>query len=123
VAGDQIVGTCAGHQIPGPSGAPAPAPPLPFAAPLLLGLAATVLIGGKPAAVVGSNGLNTPPHVGLHASDPYLTPTFQQGTVAVGSSTVLFEGKGAASATATCTCCIGGPGTITATGTPVLVGG
>ena len=116
------MGVCAGHQIPTPSGAPAPAPPMPFSAPITLGLAPTVLIGGKPAAVIGSSGINVPPHVGLHASDPFLVPTMQQGTVVAGSMTVLFEGKGAASTAATCTCCIGVPGTIVASGVTVLVG-
>ncbi|PZS32181.1 MAG: hypothetical protein DLM59_08615, partial [Pseudonocardiales bacterium] len=67
VAGDQVTGTCAIHQIPNPaSGAPQPGPPFPFSAPLTLGLATRTLIAGKPAVVVGASGLNTPPHVGLH---------------------------------------------------------
>ena len=57
---------------------------MPFSAPLTLGLTTTVLIGGKPAAVVGSSGLNTPPHVGLHASDPFMVPTMQEGRVVAG---------------------------------------
>ena len=70
VMGDRITGLCPNHLIPGPLGAPVPSPPLPFSAPLLLGLVSTVLIGGKPAAVMNSSGLNTPPHVGLHPADP-----------------------------------------------------
>ena len=46
--------------------------------------APTVLIGGKPAAVMGSRA-STPPHVGLHPSDPLMVPTVQQGTVVAGS--------------------------------------
>ncbi len=71
VMNDRITGMCAIHQIPNPpSGAPQPGPPMPFSAPLLQGLEASVLIAGQPAAVLGSSGMNTPPHVGLHASDP-----------------------------------------------------
>ena len=83
VMGDRITGTCAVHQIPNPaSGVPQPSPPLPFSAPLLTGLSTSVVIGGKPAAVVGSSGYNTPPHVGLHVSDPFVVPTLQEGRVA-----------------------------------------
>lgn len=123
VMGDQIQAVCVGHQIPAALGAPAPGPPMPFSSPLALGLAATVLIGGKPAAVMGSTGLNVPPHVGLHATDPFMLPNLQEGRVTVASTTVLIEGKGAASASSTCLCCIGMPGTLVATGASVLVGG
>lgn len=95
VANDQIVGICAGHLIPGPSGA-MPAPPLPYAAPLTKGLAKTVEIGGKKAAVKGSAGTNRPPHPGLHASDPCQQGRSQEGKVMVGSSTVFFDNKAAA---------------------------
>ncbi len=65
--GDKITGQCPNHLMPNPAtGAPQPSPPLPFSAPLTMGTVATVLIGGKPAAVAGSSGLNVPPHVGLH---------------------------------------------------------
>jgi uncharacterized Zn-binding protein involved in type VI secretion len=95
VMGDKIQGQCAIHQIPNPaSGAPQPSPaPMPFSAPLLMGLEPTVTIGGKAVAVIGSQGMNTPPHVGLHASDPFMVPTTQQGTVLTGSPTVMAGGK------------------------------
>ena len=81
VMGDKVTGTCAVHQIPNPAtGAPQPGPPMPFAAPLVQSLSTTVLIGGKPAAVVGSSGVNTPPHVGLHPADPFMVPTAQIAT-------------------------------------------
>jgi uncharacterized Zn-binding protein involved in type VI secretion len=100
VAGDMITGACPIHQIPNPaSGVPQPAPPMPFSAPLSQGLATKVLIGGKPAAVVGSSGINSTPHVGLHASDPFLVPTQQVGRITGPSPTVLFEGKPAAKPT------------------------
>lgn len=124
VLGDRITGSCVGHQIPSPpSGNPGPAPPLPFSAPLAQGLAARVLIGGKPAAVVGSSGVNTPPHVGLHPSDPFVAPPTQQGRIVGGSSSVLFEGKPAARTGASCTIDFGLPGTVTGSVTSVLIGG
>jgi uncharacterized Zn-binding protein involved in type VI secretion len=124
VMGDRIMGTCMGHQVPGPpTGNPIPAPPMPFSAPLLTGLATKVLIGGKPAAVVGSSGMNTPPHVGLHASDPFLAPPSQQGRVVAGSATVLIEGKPAAKTGGQCLICLGLPGQLVGTAATVLIGG
>ena len=58
--GDRVTGICPNHTVGGPR---APAGPLPFSAPLTLGLVPTVLIGGKPAAVMGASGYNTPPHI------------------------------------------------------------
>jgi len=121
VMGDQVQGVCAIHQIPSPVGNPMPGPPMPFSAPLTTGLCTTVLIGGRPAAVLGSSGVNTPPHVGLHASDPFLAPPLQVGRVMSGSPTVLFGGQPAASAAATATCCMT-PGTLVPSTTTVLVG-
>lgn len=121
VQNDRIVGQCPIHQIPSPSGAPQPSPPLPFSAPLTLGLATNVQIGGKPAAVLGSSGYNSPAHAGLHASDPYMVAMVQVGRVATGSSTVLIEGKPAATAQSACTCCVT-PGQLVATVTTVLIG-
>jgi uncharacterized Zn-binding protein involved in type VI secretion len=120
VMGDKITGMCAIHQIPTPSGAPTLGPPMPFSAPLLQGLEATVTIGGKPVAVMGASGYNTPPHVGLHASDPYLAPPMQVGRVVSGSTSVLAGGKPVATAQSTCTCCAT-PGMLAATATTVLV--
>ncbi len=120
--GDRVMATCAGHQMPNPaSGAPQPAPPLPFSAPLTTGCDATVLIGGKPAAVVGSSGANTPPHVGLHASDPCMVPTAQQATVSTGSTSVLIGGKPAARTGSSATVCFGAPGQVTGTAATVLI--
>ena len=122
VQGDRITGTCGAHQVPNPaSGAPQPGPPMPFSAPVTLGLEMTVQIGGKPAAVVGSNGVCTPPQVGLHATDPHFTPSTQIGTVTVGSPTVQFGGKPAARSGSSCTICFGAPGTITGTAATVQI--
>lgn len=121
VMGDQVQGICAIHQVPSPVGNPMPGPPMPFAAPLTVGLCQTVLIGGQPAAVLGASGYNTPPHVGLHASDPFLAPPVQVGRVVSGSPTVTFGGQPAASASASATCCMT-PGTLVPSVMTVLVG-
>jgi uncharacterized Zn-binding protein involved in type VI secretion len=123
VMGDKVMGMCVGHLVPSPVGAPMPAPaPLPVSAPLTMGLSTTVQIGGKPAAIVGSSGYNTPPHVGLHPSDPKLVPVTQEAKVAVGSSTVLFDGQGAAYTGCTVTACIAPTAAVVGTGATVLVG-
>lgn len=122
VQGDQITGQCPNHLVPNPTtGAPQPSPPLPFSAPLTVGVIATVLIGGKPAAVLGSSGLDTPPHVGLHPADPYFAPATQVGRVVSGSPTVLIGGQPAATAQSACTCCLA-PGSLVPTVTTVLIG-
>jgi len=94
VMGDKVTGSCAIHQIPNPaSGAPQPGPPFPFSAPITIGTVPTVTIGGKPAAVVGCSGMNTPPHVGLHPSDPYMAPPQQVGRIVSGSPTVTIGNR------------------------------
>jgi uncharacterized Zn-binding protein involved in type VI secretion len=120
VMGDRITGTCPSHMIPSASGAPAPAGPLPFNAPITMSTVATVMIGGKPAAVVGSQGLNTPPHPGI-VDPPFAAPPMQMGRIVAGSPSVLIGGQPAASATSTCTCCVA-PGTLVPSVTTVLIG-
>lgn len=120
-ANDRITGQCAGHQVPAPNGSPMPSPsPLPFSAPLIRGLATSVMVQGSPAAVEGSSGYNTPPHVGLHPSDPNLVPTTQEGKVTRGSSTVFFGGKAAAYSGCQTQICLG-PGQITGSASTVLI--
>jgi uncharacterized Zn-binding protein involved in type VI secretion len=123
VMNDRIMATCAIHQVPSPTGAPMPSPaPLPFSAPLTMGLATTVTIGGKPAAVQGSNGMNTPPHVGLHASDPFMVPTMQVGRVMAGSGTVFADGKPMAYTGCTVIACNNLPAQVAGSAATVLVG-
>lgn len=94
---------------------------MPFSAPLTLGLCPTVLIGGKPAAVVGASGYNTPPHVGLHPADPFMVPVMQVGLVTSGSPTVTFGGQPAVNASASATCCAS-PGSLVPSVMTVTVG-
>lgn len=121
VMGDQVTGLCPNHLIPGPLGVPTPSPPLPFSAPLTVGTVATVMIGGKPAAVMGASGFNTPPHVGLHPADPFLAPPMQKAQVLSGSPTVMIGGRPAATAQSQCTCCLV-PGSLVPSVATVLIG-
>jgi uncharacterized Zn-binding protein involved in type VI secretion len=123
VMGDRVTGICPVHQIPNPAafGAPTPGPPMPFSAPLLLDLVPTVMIGGKPSAVLGSSGFNTPPHVGLHISDPFFAPPVQVGRVITGSVTVLIGGKPAATTQSQSMMCTT-PGTLVPSVMNVLIG-
>ncbi len=120
VMGDRITGICPNHLIPGPLGVPVPAGPLPFSAPVVVGVVPTVLITGKAAVTATCSGLNTPPHVGLHPSDPFLGPPVQIGRVLVGSPTVLAGGKPLARLGSSVTCCVA-PGVLAASASTVLV--
>lgn len=123
VMGDQITGQCAIHLMPNPaSGVPQPSPPLPFTAPIIEETVETVLICGKPAAVLGSSGYCTPPHVGLHPTDPFMVPVAQRGQVVMGSATVLIGGQPAASQMSQCVACGGLPANLSASAATVLIG-
>ncbi|SCL35140.1 Zn-binding Pro-Ala-Ala-Arg (PAAR) domain-containing protein, incolved in TypeVI secretion [Micromonospora pallida] len=93
--GDKVVGNDT-HIIMVPSpGGPVPTPtPMPFAGTITTGCSTDVLIEGKPAAVVGSGAVNSPPHV--PTGGPFQVPPTNQGTVLAGSPTVLINGKPAA---------------------------
>jgi uncharacterized Zn-binding protein involved in type VI secretion len=126
VQGDVIQGSCqpGTHQMPNPSsGAPQPNPsPLPFVGRIESGLVASVTIGGRPVAVVGSSADNKPLHIGLHPSDrTQVNPKLQVGKVTSGSPTVTFGGKPAATSQSQCSIC-GGTATIRTTVTNVTVG-
>jgi uncharacterized Zn-binding protein involved in type VI secretion len=80
--------------IPTPGG-PVPTPlPHPFMGQLDGALSSDVMIDGKPAAVVGSTATNMPSHI--PNGGPFQSPPKNQGTVKLGSNTVLINGKGAA---------------------------
>lgn len=124
VSGDQVDAVCSLHLMPNPAtGVPQPSPPLPFAAPITLGVCATVLVCGVPAAVVGASGLCTPPHVGLHPADPFFAPPAQQAVITAGSSSVLLGGVPAARTGDSATCCGQPTGVLVGSAATVLIGG
>lgn len=121
VMGDTILGPCPNHLIPGPLGVPTPAGAMPFSGKILLNTVPTVLIAGKPAAVLGSQALNAPPHVGLHPADPFMVPLMQKGTIMGASPTVLIGGKPAAKPTPPPMLCAV-PGQVIGSAATVLIG-
>jgi len=102
--GDKIVGTDT-HIIMVPSpGGPVPTPtPLPFNGTLTTNLCMTVFIEGMPAATVGSEAINIPPHI--PPGGPFQKPPSNKGTVMVGSTSVFICGKAAARAGDTAMTC------------------
>ncbi|MCP9213154.1 PAAR domain-containing protein [Streptomyces sp. NEAU-Y11] len=93
--GDRIVGVDT-HTVLVPSpGGPVETPmPFPFSGTLADGCCQTVLIGGRPAATVGSTACNTPPHIPPIGT--FKAPPQNKGSVSRGSSTVFIGGKAAA---------------------------
>jgi len=123
--GDRVIATDT-HivMIPSPGG-PIPTPlPHPFVGQLDGSLSGDVNIEGKAAAVQGSTATNTPAHV--PQGGPFQKPPSNKGTIQLGSTTVLINGKPAArngDKTMTCNDPADLPvGTVVAAGT-VLVGG
>jgi uncharacterized Zn-binding protein involved in type VI secretion len=93
--GDKVLGNDI-HiiMIPSPGG-PVPTPtPMPFTGTITGGCSPDVLIEGKPAAVTGSTVTNAPAH--LPTGGPFQIPPTNQGTILVGSATVLINNKPAA---------------------------
>ena len=119
--GDPVTGTDT-HIVLVPSpGGPVPTPtPLPFVGTITGGCSADVMINGQPAATVGSTATNNPPHIAPNG--PFQIPHTNQGTVTMGSPTVMINNKPAArvgDSVQTCndpvpapTCTIQGAGTV-----------
>jgi uncharacterized Zn-binding protein involved in type VI secretion len=122
--GDKVVGEDT-HIVMVPSpGGPVPTPqPFPFDGTITSGCVTSVLIGGQPAAVVGSIAVNEPPHIPTNGT--FQVPPTNQATIIKGSTTVLIGSKPAARNNDKAnTCNDPAPlpeGTIVATGT-VLIG-
>ena len=112
--------------IPSPVGAPVPTPlPHPFNGTIDSGCATNVLIGGKPAATVGSGATNTPPHI--PQGGPFSVPPTNRGTIMTGSMTVMIGGKPAARMGDTAVTCddvapTAPKGQVVGTGMTVLIG-
>ncbi|WP_424358891.1 PAAR domain-containing protein [Methanocella sp. MCL-LM] len=120
--GDQITGLDTHiYMIPAAAGAPVPTPlPSPFAGMINGGCSTDVNIEGKPAATVGSTAVNNPPH--MPQGGPFQVPPTNQGTIIMGSSTVMINGKPAARAGDTANTCndptgVAPVGTVVAAGT------
>jgi uncharacterized Zn-binding protein involved in type VI secretion len=94
--GDKITATDT-HIVMVPSpGGPVPTPtPLPFVGTITGNCSPNVLIGGKPAATVGSTATNTPPHI-VPPPTTFQIPPTNLGTIIMGSATVLINNKPAA---------------------------
>jgi uncharacterized Zn-binding protein involved in type VI secretion len=93
--GDKVVGTDI-HiiMIPSPGG-PVPTPlPHPFTGTITGACSPNVLIGGMPAATLGSTATNMPPHI--PQGGPFQLPPTNTGIVMKGSATVLINNKPAA---------------------------
>jgi len=130
VLGDKAPGVCT-HivAVPAPPAPPVPTPlPHPYVGTVLIGCEVTVLIGNKPATVLGSGLQNVPPHIPTPPGTAPVVPPTNDGKVIMGSATVLIGGKPAArvgdqvlgctNSLPPCMATIAGPGIPT-----VLVGG
>ncbi|MEM1033436.1 MAG: PAAR domain-containing protein [Myxococcota bacterium] len=111
--------------VPSPAG-PVPTPtPMPFKGTLGDALATSVQVEDEAAAVVGSKAKNDPPHLPIGGTS-FQTPPSDEGTVQLGSSTVLFEDQGAArmgDTAITCNDPVDKPGgKVITTGATVLAG-
>ena len=92
--GDRIVGTDVHIVLVSTPFGTIPTPtPSPFDGQIVDG-APTVLIEGRPAAVVGSTAVNTIPHI--PAGGSFANPPQNRGTVTFGSTSVLIGGRPAA---------------------------
>lgn len=105
---------------------PKPQPlPHPFSGIINGSLSTDVKIMGMPAATVGSTADNTPPHIPTPPGTSFQTPPANKGTIQIGSSTVMINGKPAArngDTALTCNDPVDLPvGTVIAVGT-VLIG-
>lgn len=102
--GDKVIGNDT-HIVMVPSpGGPVPTPmTLPFNGTITGACSTNVMIENLPAAVVGSTATNTPPHI--PPGGTFQVPPTNQGTVVMGSGTVMINGKPAARAGDTVNTC------------------
>lgn len=111
--------------IPSPGGpVPTPVPGHPFNGIINGNLSVDVKIMGLPAATLGSTANNQPPHIPM--GGPFQIPPTNQGTIIMGSATVMINSKPAArNGDKANTCNDPAPlpvGTVIAVGT-VMIGG
>ena len=106
IQGNRITGTCPNHLVPSGTGTAPAAPPVSnFSAPVLSNVVATVLIGGKPAAVATSWGYNNPSHPGI-VDGAFASPSSQIGRIVTGSPSVFIGRHAAATTSSQAHCCL-----------------
>jgi uncharacterized Zn-binding protein involved in type VI secretion len=102
--GDRVVGLDQHIVLISSPGGPIPtALPLPFSGPLSQDLCSTVAVDNAPAATVGSQATNTPPHIPV--GGPFQKPPSNQATVKAGSSTVFAGNRAIARCNDSVECC------------------
>jgi uncharacterized Zn-binding protein involved in type VI secretion len=83
--------------VPSPGGpVPTPLPGHVFSGTLTSGASTDVLVDGLPAAIVGTEATNSPPHVPVPPGTSFVSTPSNSGTVSQGSSSVSISGKAAA---------------------------
>ena len=92
--GDQVVAVDT-HIVITPVGAPVPLPH-PFTGIIGGGLSTNVNIMGRPAATTDSTADNSPPHIPTPPGVSFQKPPSNRATIAIGSATVMINGKPAA---------------------------
>ena len=79
------------------AGGPVPTPlPHPFNGIIDGNLSRNVMVMGMPAATVGSTASNTPPHFPTPPGTAFQIPPTNQGTIMIGSPTVMINSRQAA---------------------------
>ncbi len=131
--GDKAIGQCIHvyqSTTPSPVGpVPTPVPlTLPFQGVITAGCSTNVLIGGKPAALMGCTCINTPPHPpagGAATPGPPVPLATNVATVIIGSVTVLVNNKPVVRTgdKALGTGCALVPAIVMGTATTVIIGG
>ena len=91
--GDRVSGVCS-HMIQPPgTSPPVMTPGHIFNGIISSGLSTDVFIEGRPAAVVGSEASNTPPHIPIGGTFVNMPLVTNRATITMGSPTVLINGK------------------------------
>jgi uncharacterized Zn-binding protein involved in type VI secretion len=92
--GDRIVATDT-HivLVPSVTGATPTPLPHPFSGTISGNVSPNVRINGRPAALVGSTAVNSPPHTPTPPGTGFQTPPTNLGTIVGGSATVMVNGK------------------------------
>ena len=95
--GDKITATDT-HivMVPNPSGQTPTPLPHPFVGTIDSGCSTNVMIEGKGAATVGSGATNTPSHIATPPGVSFQAPPTNKGTITMGSTSVMINGKPAA---------------------------